>query len=237
VLASIVSQLGEVRLSGVGGFVVAFAGGLLGAFSPCVLPLLPAIVGFVTGEIGTAEKTPSRRSVWVRAAALSALFVLGTSITFAIVGILAGALGHALRFGSAGYYVAAALCALLGLHMLGVIDLRFDALNRLVPVRRPERRGLLGALLFRMVFGLVSTPCATPVLGAIATLAMVGGSAAKGGAMLFLYGLGYGVPVFALGVASGSLGALRKISSASGWMTKAGGVVLLLGAVYLASIA
>lgn len=239
-VASIASQLTSGELAGVAGFAVAFLGGVLGAFSPCVLPLLPAVVGFVTGQTEAAlaaEEERPRSAIWRRSAALSALFVLGTSITFAIIGTLAGALGHALRFGAVGYYLAAAVCALLGLHMLGVIDLKFDALNRLVPVKRPERRGFLGALLFGMLFGLVSSPCATPILGAIATLAMVSGSAAQGAALLFLYGLGYGVPVFALGVASGSLGALRRLSQATGVLTKVGGAVLLAAAVYLAWIA
>ncbi|MGV8082838.1 MAG: cytochrome c biogenesis CcdA family protein [Coriobacteriia bacterium] len=237
-VASIVTQLSSGELAGVVGFAAAFLGGVLGAFSPCVLPLLPAVVGFVTGQTGlAAEEERPRSAIWRRSAALSALFVLGTSITFAIIGTLAGALGHALRFGAVGYYLAAAVCALLGLHMLGVIDLKFDALNRLMPVKRPGRRGFLGALLFGMLFGLVSSPCATPILGAIATLAMVSGSAAQGAALLFLYGLGYGVPVFALGMASGSLGALRRLSQATGVLTKIGGAVLLVAAVYLAWIA
>lgn len=236
-IGSIGLQLDGSQLAGIAGFAVAFLGGLLGAFSPCVLPLLPAVVGYVTGQVAVAENPAPRTAVWWRAAGLSGAFVLGSSVTFAAVGVVAGALGRAIRFGPAGYYVAAAVSALLGLHMLGVIDLRFDALNRLVPVRRPERRGLLGALLFGMLFGLVSTPCATPILGAIVSLAFASGSVPRGAAMLFLYGLGYGVPVFVLGVASGSLGMLRRISQASRWLMKAGGVVLLLGAVYLAWIA
>lgn len=105
--------------------------------------------------------------------------------------------------------------------MLGAIDLPFDALNRFLPARRPERRGLVGALLLGVLFGVVASPCSTPILAAIATIAAV-----RGSALLFAFGLGKGVPLLLLGVASGSLALVRSLS-------RIGELALLGAAAYL----
>ncbi|NTW28006.1 MAG: hypothetical protein HGA39_01385 [Coriobacteriia bacterium] len=235
--ASIADQLALGNGGGILALGIAFAGGVLGGFSPCVLPLVPAVLGYVTGSVGRTETENSAHKGWWRGLALSATFVVGMSLVFAVIGAAAGLFGYALRIGPLGYYLAAIVSAVLGLSMLGVINLNFDALNRFMPMKRPGRRGVLGALLFGMVFGLVASPCATPILGAIATIAMVQGSALKGAVLLFAYGLGYGVPLLVLGVASGSLGMMRSLSRTTGVLTKIGGAALLVAAVYLVWIA
>lgn len=214
---------------------VAFLGGLVAGFGPCVLPMMPAVFGYVTGRMGDRAGEP--RAGTLRGFALAAVFVLGMSLVFTSIGVAAGLLGHALIVGAWAYYAVAAVCVLLGLQMLGVVDLHFDALNRYLPQRRPERRGFAGAFLFGMLFGVVATPCSTPILAAIAALAAVGGSAVKGGSLLFVYGLGKGVPLLALGLASGSLSLMRGLSRAAGVLERAGGVALIVLAGYLVWIA
>jgi cytochrome c-type biogenesis protein len=125
----------------------------------------------------------------------------------------------------------------IALQMLEVINLPIDRFNALLPIKRPERKGLVGAFVFGMLFGLVASPCSTPILAAIAAIAATTGSAAKGGALLFVYGLGKGVPLMLLGLASGSLGLMRKISRVTPVLTKIGGVGLLGAAAYLIWIA
>jgi cytochrome c-type biogenesis protein len=95
----------------------------------------------------------------------------------------------------------------------------------------------VGTLLFGMLFGLVASPCSTPILAAIATLAAVGGNATRGALLLFVYGIGKGVPLLLLGVASGSLGSMRSFSRLTPMLTKMGGGVLLGAAAYLVWIA
>ena len=102
------------------------------------------------------------------------------SLVFAAIGAIAGLIGHALIVDAWAYYAVAAICVVIGLQMLGVINLPVDQLNRWLPVKRPERRGVLGALLFGMLFGLVATPCSTPILAAIAAMAATTGNAAEG---------------------------------------------------------
>ena len=214
-------------------FGIAFLGGLVAGLGPCFLPMLPAVFGYVTGTVAEDD----RGLPMVRGLALSGVFVLGMSLVFAAIGAIAGLLGRALIVGAWVYYVVAAICVLIGLQMMGVIDLPIDGLNKWLPVRRPERRGYLGALLFGMMFGLVASPCSTPILAAIAAIAATTQSAAKGAALLFVYGLGKGVPLLLLGMASGSLALMKSVSKVTPVLTKIGGVGLIGAAIYLVWLA
>ncbi len=229
-------QLTAGSLGGLAAVGVAFVGGLVAGFGPCVLPMVPAVFGYVTGRLGDGGRQPSRNTAG-RALLLSAVFVLGMSLVFSAIGAAAGLVGHAILVGSWAYYAVAAVCAVIGLQMLGAIDLRLDRLNRFLPQRRPERGGFIGALLFGMLFGVVATPCSTPILAAIATLAAAGGSAAKGAGLLFVYGLGKGVPLMLLGAASGSLVFVRSLSRYASVLAKLGGVAMLAAAAYLVWLA
>ncbi len=228
---SFAAQLTGGGVTGLAAFGVAFLGGLVAGFGPCVLPMLPAVFGYVTGHVADAELPHG--SAWRRGLALSATFVLGMALLFAGIGAAAGAIGHAIMIGAWGYYAAAGICVVLGLQMLGLINVRFDALNRFLPTARPKGRGFVGAFLFGILFGIVASPCSTPILAAIATIAATRGSAAQGAALLFVYGLGKGTPLLLLGVASGSLALMRSFSRATGVLTKIGGVALLGAAGYL----
>lgn len=214
-------------------FGIAFIGGLVAGLGPCVLPMLPAVFGYVTGTVaGSDSRHPAARGL-----ALSATFVLGMSLLFASIGALAGLVGNALIASSWAYYVVAAICVVIGLQMLGVVDLPLDRINRWLPVKRPERRGFVGALLFGMLFGIVASPCSTPILAAIATIAATTGSVVKGAALLFVYGLGKGVPLLLLGLASGSLSLMRSVSKVAPLLTKAGGIGVIGAGAYLVWIA
>jgi cytochrome c-type biogenesis protein len=233
---SLASQLTAGSLGGTAALGVAFLGGMVAGFGPCVLPMLPAVFGYVTGQVA---ETPgiSGRAAWLRGLALSATFVLGMSLLFAGIGAAAAMLGQALLAGAWAYYVVAAICVVLGLQMMGVISLPIDALNRFLPNTRPERRGFVGAFLLGILFGVVASPCSTPVLAAIATIAATRGSVPQGALLLFVYGLGKGVPLMLLGLAAGSLGLMRSLSRATGALTKIGGVALVGAAAYLVWIA
>lgn len=236
-IESFAQQLTSGSLGSTAAFGVAFLGGLVAGFGPCVLPMLPAVFGYVTGTVVRDPTAERPSALMLRSLGLSAVFVLGMSAVFATIGAVAGLLGRALMPGGWTYYVVAAICVVIALQMLDVIDLPVDRFNTLLPMKRPAQRGLIGALLLGMLFGLVASPCSTPILAAIAAIAATTGSAAKGGALLFVYGLGKGVPLLLLGVASGSLGIMRRISSITPWLTKLGGIGLIGAAVYLVWLA
>ena len=235
-IESFASQLADGSLGTFAAFGIAFLGGMVAGFGPCVLPMLPAVFGYVTGQVADTPGI-SPGTAWRKGLALSATFVLGMSLLFASVGAAAALLGRALFVGAWAYYVVAAICVVLGLQMLGVINLPFDALNRFLPNTRPERRGFVGAFLFGILFGVVASPCSTPILAAIATIAAARGSVSQGALLLFVYGLGKGVPLMLLGLAAGSLTVMRSISRATGVLTKLGGVALIGVAVYLVWLA
>lgn len=234
---ALATQLSAGQVGGAVALGVAFLGGLVAGFGPCVLPMLPAVFGYVTGTVARDPVEERPRVLLLRSLGLAAVFVFGMSLVFAMIGALAGLLGRALLLGAWAYYVLAAICVVIALQMLDVVDLRVDRLNALLPARRPERRGIVGALLFGMLFGLVASPCSTPILAAIAAIAATTGSAAKGGALLFVYGLGKGVPLLLLGIASGSLGLMRTVSKVAPVLTKIGGIGLLAAAAYLVWLA
>ena len=229
-------RLADGSLGAAAVFGIAFLGGMVAGFGPCVLPMLPAVFGYVTGQVAETPGMSAGRA-WRRGLALSATFVLGMSLLFSAIGVVAAVLGRALLVGAWAYYVLAVICVVLGLQMLGAISIPFDALNRFLPVTRPERRGFAGAFLFGILFGVVASPCSTPILAAIATIAAARGSVPQGALLLFVYGLGKGVPLMLLGLAAGSLTLMRSFARVSGVLTKIGGVALIGAAAYLVWLA
>lgn len=230
-------QLASGSVAGVAAVGVAFLGGLVAGFGPCVLPMLPAVFGYVTGTVAKTDVGGAGRSTFARALGLSAVFVLGMSLVFSVIGAVAGLLGRAVLVGEWAHYAVAAVCVLIGLQMLGLVSLPVGEVNRFLPKRSPARGGFVGALLLGMLFGVVASPCSTPILAAIATIAAVSGSAGKGAGLLFVYGLGKGVPLMLLGIASGSLTFMRSISRATPVLTKIGGAAMLAAAAYLIYLA
>lgn len=233
---SLAAQLASGGIAGPLTVGVAFLGGLVAGFGPCVLPMLPAVFGYVTGQAASTDSSEQRRA-GLRGLVQSLTFVLGTAVVFSAIGAAAGLLGRAVLVGASAYYAVAAVCVVLGLQMLGVLKLPLDRLSRALPMRRPERRGLLGAFAFGMLFGLVASPCSTPILAAIATMAAASGSALTGAGLLFVYGIGKGVPLLLLGFASGSLSLMRSLSRVTPALTAAGGAALVGVAGYLVWVA
>jgi cytochrome c-type biogenesis protein len=277
--------VGHLVLSGplVLAIPVAAAAGAVTFLSPCVLPLVPGYLSYVTGMSGVdaqdsppagnpgspaaagdgtegqvpqgtgagpaggaptrtavrkavppARPRPTRR----RTVAGTALFVLGFSAVFATEGVLFGGLGAALRTHAAGLtQILGAVTILLGLMFAGVFD-RFPITGRIVrPSIRP-RAGLFGAPVLGALFGVSWTPCIGPTLGLVYSLAMTSGTATRGAVLMFVYGLGLGIPflivavLFQRGVAAFGFARrhARLITRLGGAMLVAVGVLELTGA-------
>lgn len=208
--------------------VAVFVGGLLTASNPCVLAMIPLMMSFVAG--GTREHTGVLRAV-----GYSLCFVVGLAITFTALGMIAALAG--MMYGevsSAWNWVVAAVCLVMGLHLMGVLHFTIP-----MPFEvKPRVRGALGALILGLLFGVVSAPCAAPILVVLLTyLAGSGASVAYGGALLLVYALGHSVLIL---VAGTSMGVARKIlesRQATRWLEGlrrvAGGVIVLVGAYFL----
>jgi cytochrome c-type biogenesis protein len=197
--------------------------GLIGFLSPCVLPLVPGYLSYVTGLTGAiGSERPSQR----RMAAGAVLFVAGFTAIFVAQGILFGRLAQAIS----DHRVA--LERVLGLVViaLGIVFLGgFGLLQREARIHRRPRAGLAGAPLLGAAFGLAWTPCLTPTFGAVLGLASTQGSAGRGAFLTVAYCLGLGVPfvLVALGVGWVS-GALEFVRRHIGVVSRVGGALLVV---------
>lgn len=225
---------------------VAAAAGLVAFLSPCVLPVVPGYLGFVSGLAGQGGAAPAgprpaaagRRPSTGRMLAGSILFVAGFTVVFMILGGFAGALGYLLQEHAVWMNrIAGAVVILMGLVFLGV----FPSLSGTRPVssKRPDA-GLLGAPLMGLIFGLSWTPCIGPTYAAIIALSLDGtgdGAVLRGGILSLAYALGLGIPfvLFAL-LFERALGLSRKLAAhrrtiglLSGALLIAIGVLLMTG--------
>jgi cytochrome c-type biogenesis protein len=206
------------------GLFVAFAAGLLSFLSPCVLPLVPSYVGFLTGM--TLPELSDRR----RVAALHALlFVLGFSLVFVLLGASATALGGALKYYQTWIArIGGVLVILFGLVCLGLVRIgALDQERRLQFQHKPV--GYLGSALVGMAFGAGWTPCIGPVLGAILSLAATSDSVSRGMLLLGVYSAGLAVPFLLAAVAVESfLGWFQRFRQYLPWVMRVSGILLVV---------
>lgn len=179
---------------------LAFSAGLVSFLSPCVLPIVPSYVGFVTGltldELGQGGAGAARR----QAALHAALFVLGFSLVFVALGASAGALGGTLRRAlPLVQQVGGVLVAAFGLSLLGILRPGLLLRERRVHLAaRPA--GKAGSVLVGIAFGAGWTPCVGPVLASILLYAGMAETAGRGALLLTAYAAGLGIPFFAAAV-------------------------------------
>jgi cytochrome c-type biogenesis protein len=205
------------------GLVVAFGAGLLSFLSPCVLPLVPSYIGFITGL--TLEEMGSRRHV----ALLHALmFILGFSLIFMLLGATATALGRAL-----GHYqiwlqrVGGVLIIGFGLVCLGVFRHGLLHQERRYHLRE-KPLGFLGSGLVGIAFGAGWTPCIGPVLGGILGLAATSGDVNRGVLLLGAYSAGLALPFLIAAYAVESfLAWFQRFRKYLPWVMRASGVLLV----------
>jgi cytochrome c-type biogenesis protein len=211
------------------GFMVAFVAGLLSFLSPCVLPLVPSYIGFITG-MTLPEVTGRRRVALIHAL----LFVAGFSLVFVLLGASATALGRALnhyqvwlqRVGGVLIIIFGFLC--LGVFKVGVLSQE----RRLHLERKPV--GYLGSALVGVAFGAGWTPCIGPVLGGILGLAATSSDVSRGMQLLAVYSAGLALPFLVAAVAVDSfLGWFQRFRRYLPWVMRASGILLIVVGVLL----
>jgi cytochrome c-type biogenesis protein len=202
---------------------VAAIAGLVSFLSPCVLPLVPGYLSYVTGLAG-ADLDDGRRRGRVLAGTL--LFVAGFAGVFILTSVLAASAGRALlRQHRVVEVVVGCLILVLGVAFVGLIP----GLQREWRIHRLPAAGLAGAPVFGAVFALSWSPCLGPTLGVVLGLATVGGSVARAVVLAIAYCLGLGLPFIAFGLGFRRLlGVMRAIRRNSVWVTRIGGVLLII---------
>jgi cytochrome c-type biogenesis protein len=183
--------------------VAAFVAGILSFISPCVLPLIPGYISFVSGASLEEMRGAGPAGASARGHVLltSLAFVLGFSVVFVALGASASAVGRFLfDYSAVLEKVAGAVIIVFGLHLIGVFRIRFlDVERRVQSNRKPA--GPLGAFLVGLAFAFGWTPCIGPILGGILLMASSKETVGQGVVMLAVYSLGLGVPFLLTSVA------------------------------------
>ncbi len=204
--------------------LAVFLGGALTASNPCVLAMIPLMMAFV----GAYQGTSSAR----RAFSFSLLFVIGLTITFTFLGFVAALMGRLVGdVGRFWPYLIAAVCLVMGLHLLGVWSFNLP----LPQAWKPKQAGPWSAFLLGLLFGVVSTPCATPILAVLLVYIASKGNLAYGGLLLFLYALGHCALILIAGTSMGLAKRLietRGLNTSLAYLRKGSGVLIILIGFY-----
>lgn len=223
------------------GYVTAFLGGILSFLSPCVLPLIPSYVSFITGISFDDFKTGDRARLRKLTLINSFAFVLGFSTVFVLLGVSSSYVGKFLST----YYdhiriIGGIIVIIFGLYVMGVLKLNLLAYDKRVHLQS-KPRGHFGSFIVGLTFGAGWTPCIGPILGSILLIASTTGSAMQGFKLLLVYSLGLAVPFMVTSLAINSFLShfssiqkyMRLIMILSGLLLIGFGVILLTDKVYL----
>jgi len=219
--------LGEIGLG------LAFLAGLASFLSPCVFSLVPAYVGYLGGR--SVAMGGSSRDNRIMTVVHGLFFVLGFSTVFITLGVAASALGGLLYNGRDWLEkIGGIVVVIFGLHMTGIIRIPFLEYD-LRPQTLPDRRrGFLASYLMGVFFSAGWSPCVGPILGAILTLSLNGGSITQGLMLLVSYSAGLAIPFLVAAIEISMVTTLlRRYSKAMFYVEKAMGVVLIAVGVLL----
>jgi len=213
---------------------LAFLAGLASFLSPCVFSLVPAYIGYFGGRAAGGEVTESNRFITFTH---GLAFVLGFSLVFITLGVASSAFGRLLfdlRFILAK--VGGIIVIIFGLHMIGIFRIPFLEYDTRVQQLPDRKWGYLSSALMGVFFSAGWAPCVGPVLGAILTLAMNGGSISTGVSLLSAYSAGLAIPflIAALGVGWVSV-TLKKYGKVMHYIEIAMGVILVIIGIMLFS--
>jgi cytochrome c-type biogenesis protein len=206
---------------------LSFLAGLASFLSPCVFSLVPAYIGYLSGRAAGGETTESNRFITFTH---GLAFVLGFSVVFITLGVASASLGRILfDLREVLAKVGGVIVIIFGLHMIGVFRIPFLEYDTRVQQVPDRKLGYLSSALMGVFFSAGWAPCVGPVLGAILTLSLNGGSVSTGVTLLSAYSAGLAIPflIAALGIGWVSL-TLKKYGKVMHYVEIAMGVVLVI---------
>jgi cytochrome c-type biogenesis protein len=209
----------------------AFLAGFLSFISPCVLPLIPVYLGYLTGSTISRDQEPSRQLVFSHAL----MFVAGFTFIFVTFGVFAGFLGSNLyRLIDIFAFAGGFLLVLFGLHLTGLVTIPFFNMQKKLEYGHDQTPSYLRSLLVGMTFAAGWTPCIGPLLGAILTLALSGKNVMLAAFYLFVYSMGLAIPfLITAGMLTAATTRLKKINPYLGVIEKFSGAFIIFIGVLL----
>jgi len=205
------------------GIFIAFTAGLLSFLSPCVLPLIPSYVTFITG-LSLEDVSQARRTALIH----SLLFISGFTLIFLALGASATALGQLLSYQRVWISrIGGVLIIVFGLYMLGVFNVTLFSQERRVHIA-DKPVGYLGTVLVGIAFGAGWTPCIGPILGSILTYAASEADLSRGLWLLLAYSMGLAVPFLVSAVAvERFLDFFTRMKRQMAWISRVSGVLMI----------
>jgi len=213
-------------------YIVAFSGGLLSFFSPCVLPLVPA---YLANLAGVTAIDPQTRKSYLPALFHSLSFVLGFSLIFIGLGASVGLIGTTITAHSALLrHIAGGLIIAFGIFLIAAFKLPWLNYEKRLNTTVGSNPGYLRSIGIGAAFALGWTPCIGPILGAILTIAWSSQTAAEGALLLAIYSLGLGIPFIILGLVWGAIMPWWKnINRHLGTISIVSGVLLIIVGIFI----
>jgi cytochrome c-type biogenesis protein len=209
----------------------AFIAGLLSFVSPCVLPLIPVYLGYLTGSTLGGDEPPPRQLVFSHAL----LFVGGFTLIFVVFGALAGFLGRALgTFADYMVWFGGLLLIVFGLHVMGIITIPFFNMQKKLEYGYGQAPSYARSALVGMAFAAGWTPCIGPILGTILTVALQGQNVGLAMFYLLIYSLGLAVPFLVTAwMLTAATRRLKKLNRYMGLIERVSGAFILIIGVLL----
>lgn len=208
--------------------LTAFVFGIISFISPCVLPIVPGYLSFISGYSFDELMKTAPSDLFKKVTLNSVLFVLGFSVVFVALGASASAIGQFLLLRLNLFSkIAGAIIVIFGLNMVGLFKIKFLNYEKKFHVNR--RIGLVGSFVAGLAFAFGWTPCIGPVLAAILTVAAQQDTIGKGIILLSVYSLGLGIPFLVASLSVNFfLGFFRKFNRYIRWVEVAGGFLLII---------
>lgn len=216
---------------------VAFVGGIISFFAPCVVPLLPAYIGYVTGVSASDLQKKGFEHYQKKLVFSSLFYILGFSLIFVLLG--AAAAGFGMLFRQYDFWIqriGGLLIVVLGLNFAGFLPIPVLGVERKLALPSWfEHAGFLRPAALGAVFGFAWTPCVGAVLGSILALAAVAGTSARGATLLFVYSLGISLPFMLVSLTLAQAPKYLKVITRNiGTISRVAGLLLaLLGLLLL----
>lgn len=203
--------------------LLSFFGGVVASISPCSLAMLPIVIGYIGGY---TEQSVSKTVMQLLS------FVFGSSIIFTVIGIVCALTGHVFIAIAGNYFllVIAGILMIMGLNLIGWLEIPIPTLINKIPQSRGNSI-FLYPMLLGATFALAGTPCSTPILAGIMSLASVSSKFILAILMLFLFSLGQGIILVIASVFTSIIKQFGKVTEFSEMLLKLSGWVLVLASL------